>query len=123
MKRLRLETMTVEALVAHFAELGVLQHQAELLGDDSAFNRLYDKIDRVKTELKNRDGDRRSALLQLYDHPNMQVRLNAAKWTLAVAPEAAREALEAIAASHQYPQAGDAGMSLFAIDEGIFKPS
>jgi len=123
MKRLRLETMTVDALVEHFAEFGVLQHQAELLGDDAAFNRLYDKIDRVKTELKNRDGDQRTALLRLYDHPNMQVRLNAAKWTLAVAPEAAREALEAIAASHHYPQAGDAGMSLFAIDEGIFKPS
>ena len=52
----------------------------------------------------------------------MQVRLNAAKLTLAVAPKAAREALEAIASSHHYPQAGDAGMTLFALDDGIFEP-
>jgi hypothetical protein len=123
MKPGRLENMTVEALVEYFAELGVEQHRAELLGDDSAFNRLYDKVDRVRNELKSRDGDQRAALLQLYNHPNMQVRLNAATSTLAVAPEVARKALEAIAASHHYPQAGDAGMTLFALDDGIFKPT
>lgn len=123
MTRVRLESMTVDALVELFAELGVDQHRAELLGDDSAFNRLYDKIDRIKSELKTRDGDQRTALLQLYEHPNMQVRLNAATSTLAVAPVAARQALEAIAASHHYPQAGDAGMTLFALDDGIFEPT
>lgn len=123
MKRVGLANMTVDALVEQFAELGVLQHRAELLGDDSAFNRLYDRIDRVKNELKSRDGDQRIALLQLYEHPNMQVRLNAATSTLAVAPAVAREALEAIAASHHYPQAGDAGMTLFALDDGIFEPT
>ena len=52
----------------------------------------------------------------------MQVRLNAAKSTLAVAPEAARQELRAIADSREYPQA-DAGMCLGNLDEGIFKPT
>jgi hypothetical protein len=63
------------------------------------------------------------ALDSLFEHPNMQVRLNAAKATLAVAPKAARQALEAIAASRHHPQAGDAGMSLWNLDEGVFKPT
>lgn len=53
----------------------------------------------------------------------MQVRLKAAKNTLAVAPQAARETLEAIANSHEFPQAGEAGMSLWNLDQGVFKPT
>jgi hypothetical protein len=123
MKHASLQDMSVDSLVERFAELGERQYRAELLGDHSAFNRHYDEIDKVRNELKGRDGDQRTALLSLYEHPNMQVRLNAAKLTLAVAPKAAREALEAIEASHHYPQAGDAGMTLFALDDGIFQPT
>src|SRR5262249_46404110 len=68
-------------------------------------------------------GDQRRALLPLYDHPNAQVRLKAVKATLAVAPERARRMLEIIADSREYPQAGDAGMTIDALDQGIFKPT
>ena len=47
----------------------------------------------VANELKARDGDQRTALMTLYDYPNMQVRLKAAIHTLAVAPTAARQQL------------------------------
>jgi hypothetical protein len=77
----------------------------------------------IKDELKMRHGDQRRELLSLYDHPNVQVRLNAAKVTLAVAPEPAREVLQAISDSLEYPQAGDAGMSLWNLEQGIFKPT
>jgi hypothetical protein len=40
-------------------------------------------------ELKARDSDQRTALMTLYDYPNMQVRLKAAIHALAVAPTAA----------------------------------
>jgi len=50
-------------------------------------------------------------------------RLNSMKATLALAPDAARRALEALAASREFPQAGDAGMSLINLDRGIFKPT
>ena len=38
----------------------------------------------------------RLALLRLFDHQNMQVRLQAAKWSLGVAPKAARHVIEEI---------------------------
>lgn len=77
----------------------------------------------MEAELKARNGDQRRALLELYDHPNAQVRLKATKATLAVAPEAARHMLETIAASNDFPQAGEAGMSIRNLDAGIFKPT
>jgi hypothetical protein len=77
----------------------------------------------VVDELRVRKGDQRRALLALYDHPSVQVRLKAAKATLAVAPLEARAALEAIRASNWQPQALDAGMSLRNLDNGVFKPT
>jgi len=58
----------------------------------------------------------------LYGYPNMQVRLNAAKATLAVAPQAARQVVEAVAESTWPPQCYDARMCLAALDDGVFKP-
>ena len=87
------------------------------------FNRLYGQMDAVKKELKSRPGDQRRALLTLYDHPNIQVRLTAAEGTLAVAPEAARGLLQSIKDSREYPQAADAGMTFWDLDRGIFKPT
>jgi Domain of unknown function (DUF2019) len=82
----------------------------------------FDEMVAIEDELKTRDGDQRRELLSLYNHPNAQVRLNAIKATLAVAPEIARQALQAIADSREYPQAGDAGMSLWNLEQGIFEP-
>ncbi|MGH6840677.1 MAG: DUF2019 domain-containing protein, partial [Methylocella sp.] len=62
------------------------------------------------------------ALLRLFDHPNMQVRLKAAKRTLGVAPEEARQVIESISESNWFPQAGEAGMTLSNLDSGFFKP-
>jgi hypothetical protein len=67
------------------------------------FNRLFDQTEAVETELKTRDGDQRRMLLRLYNHRNIQVRLKAAKATLAVAPDAARRKIQEIADSREYP--------------------
>jgi hypothetical protein len=77
---------------------------------------------KIVKELKARPGDQRRALLPLFEHPNMQVRLKAAKATLAIAPKEARQMLESIAASTWQPQAGDAGMSLENLDCGVYVP-
>jgi hypothetical protein len=76
----------------------------------------------VDEELRARGREARLALLTLYDHPNMQVRVKAAIKTLGVAPEAARKVLEAIRASKWQPQAMDAGMILRGLDDGEYKP-
>jgi cytochrome c oxidase assembly protein Cox11 len=121
--RINVSKMTVEQLVDCFAAIALDQAEAILMDDNAKFNRLFWQMEAVEGQLKARIGDQRRALLQLYDHPNAQVRLTAAKATLAVAPEAARRLLRALVDSKEFPQAGDAGMSLVNLDRGIFKPT
>ena len=123
MSRTYFQHMTVDQLVARYISIGVDQDKALLRNEIAKFNRLFDEMDAIENELKGRNGDERRTLLNLYHHPNAQVRLNAAKATLAVAPEPARRKLQTMADSREYPQAGDAGMTLYALDRGIFKPS
>ena len=123
MKSIDLQKMSVPELVERFAALGVGQFNAELHSDIAKENSLLFQMRDVTEELKRRPGDQRSALLPLFDHPNVQVRLMAAKLTLAVAPAAARQMLQDISDSKKYPQAMDAGMSLWNLDQGVFKPT
>lgn len=123
MNRSSLRRMTVEQLVERFISITLDQDQALLHDELAKFNRLFEQMEAVKEELKGRPGDQRRALLPLYDHPNMQVRLKAAKAPLAVVPEAARQMLQAIADSGWFPQAGEAGMSLWNLERGVYKPT
>jgi hypothetical protein len=123
MKKPDLHDMSVDQLVERFTAITLDQDKALLRNEIARFNRLFDQMEAVKQELKGRAGDQRRALLPLYDHPNAQVRLKAVKASLAVAPEAALRMLKAIAESREYPQAGEAGMSLYNLERGIFKPT
>lgn len=122
MRKPDLHGMATPDLVALFAKVTVGQDEALLGNQIAKFNRLFGVMTEIADELKSRDGDQRSALLSLFGYPNMQVRLQAAKLTLAVAPVEARRLLEAIASSKWFPQAGDAGMCLSFLDDGTFKP-
>jgi hypothetical protein len=121
--KLRLADMSNEALVHRFTEICVEQDKAELEDKISKFNKLFKQQLEIEAELRNRGLEARLNLLKLYEHPNMQVKLQAAKATLAVAPKEARRMIESIAESPWMPQAGDAGMCLWALDEGISKPT
>lgn len=123
MKPTKLHEMSVSELMSRFEQIALEQHRALLMDETAKYNMLYDQMDAVKRELKSRPGDQRRALLTLYDHPNGQVRLKAAIGTLAVAPEAARESLQSVADSREYPEAAEAGMTLWDLDSGIFKPT
>jgi ParB-like chromosome segregation protein Spo0J len=123
MKRAKLRDLTVNELVHMFADVAVQQDLASLREEIALVNRLFMQMQEVKEELKRRDGDQRGALLRLYDHPNAQVRLTAAKATLAVAPAAARQALQVLRQSKEYPHSADAGMCIWALEQGIFKPT
>jgi hypothetical protein len=123
MKRIVLDEMAAKDLVELFARIVVAQDQALLGRERAKFNRLFDQMMDVTNELKGREGDQRRLLVDLYSFPNMQVRVQAAKLTLAVAPVEARQQLEAIAATHWFPQAGDAGMCLSFLDDGTFRPT
>lgn len=114
--------MTVDELVERFAEIGVAQDEADLMDEIGKYNKLYRQMDDVDQELKRRGATARLALLRLYNHLNIQVRLKAAIRTLAVAPDAARRALQQIEEAACYPQAADASMILDDFDNGSFKP-
>jgi hypothetical protein len=121
MKTASLSQLTVEDLVQQFMDIGLEQDRAIKDDNTRKYNALFDRMVAVVDELRARPGDQGRALATLLDHPNLQVRLNAAKVTLAVEPDAARRALEGIRATQWQPQAGDAGMSLWNLDRG-FKP-
>ena len=103
--------MTVEQLVDEFVKVCLAQNMALLDEDVSRLNGLIDEMRLIVETLKYRPGDQRTALLALYEHPNAEVRLKAVKNSLAVEPVEAMNALQAIADSKEYPQAGGAGMS------------
>ena len=123
MKKINLQTLNIEQLIAHFVEIGLAQEKVLLHDDSAMFSALFCDMRSVVEELKGRDGDQRRALLSLYEHPNLQVRLKAVKNSLALAPEEGRRVLRSIADSHEHPQALEAGMTLWNLDEGIFKPT
>ena len=119
----RLSEMSVQQLVNEFSALAMRQGHALLGNEIPKVNKIFDQLQAVAGELKSRPGDQRTALMRLYDNPDMQVRIKAAKATLAVAPATARAQLEQIEASGVQPQAGEAGMSLWNLDRGVFKPT
>jgi hypothetical protein len=123
MKQDNLQDLTEEELVRRFAAIALDQDRAICTDDNAKYSHLFWEMEAVEEVLKGRAGDQRQALLQLYDHANAQVRLAAAKATLAVASDAARRMLRTIADSNDNPQAGDAGMCLVALERGIFKPT
>ena len=119
----KLEEMSAANLVERFVEITKAQGEALLDDELRKFNRLFQQMRAVLEELKARDGDQRRALLPLYEHPNAQVRLKAAKNTLAVAPNAALKILQDIVSSGEYPQAMEAGMTLWNLENETFKPT
>ncbi|MGP0057846.1 MAG: DUF2019 domain-containing protein [Beijerinckiaceae bacterium] len=118
----KLEQMTNDELVARFAEICIAEDEALFHDQYAKFNRLFEKMSAVGHELQRRGREARLELSKLYDHPNMQVRLKAAKWSLAVAPVEARQVIQQIYDWKLYPQAGEAGMCLSNLDDGTFKP-
>ncbi len=105
MKQAPLSEMTVEQLVDRFTAIALEQDRAVRIDDNTKFKRLFWQMEAVEEELR------------------AQVRMKAAIATLALEPKAARQVLESISDSHDFPQAGDAGMTLVMLDRGIFKPS
>lgn len=117
MTRLDVASLSIEGLLERYAQLSIRQGAA---ADTSLVNRLGDQIYEISKELKRRPNDRGRALMQLFDHPNVQVRLNAARSLMSVFPEEARQQIQAIANSGLYPQSIDAGLYLSSLDGELF---
>lgn len=118
-----LNRLSVADLVGRFTASALAQYHADMDFDMETINKSAKDLMAIAAELKSRPGDRRTALLGLYDHPNTRVRLSAARLSFALAPVRARAVIQEIADSKKFSTALDAGMCLSAIDQGIFKPS
>jgi hypothetical protein len=118
-----MRTMTVEQLIERFVGIALEQDKAITLDDSATFNKLYSRMELVKSELRSRSGDQRRALLPLLEHANAQVRLKAAIALLAIEPIAARETLQNISDNKEYPQMADARGMMRALDEGRYVPT
>jgi hypothetical protein len=124
MKRIDLTALTIEQLFERFAEIGVAQDHALLDGRIAQYNnRLYPQMEAVDTELRARGPGARLALMPLYKHPNVQVRLAVPIRTLGLAPDEAKAQLETISRLKWLPQGPDAGMCRSILDSGVFKPT
>ena len=122
MRPINLTTASVADLVAYFAELGVAEDEAELRSAQATINRLVRRRFAVENELKARAGDQRRQLGRYFNHPNIQVQLNAATATLALLPAEARRKIEEIASWRVGPYDLEAGMRLAALDDGTYIP-
>ena len=123
MKVADLGSMTVTQLVDRFTELCLAQFRAELFDEVAKENRFIRQSIAVADELKKRDGDQRRALVPLFGHPNPQVRLMAAEFTLFVAPTESRQTLQEIWERKEFPQAAYAMGTLRALERGDRKPT
>lgn len=123
MNRKKLASSTEAELVALFREYAIKQESFLLDSNTAAYNRLYDKIEAIDDELKSRGMEARKSLLALLSDENFRVRYAAAVRSLVVDRERALAAIHQIAESHKMPEAGEAGMTLYYLEEGIFKPT
>ena len=122
MNQLVLTSLTVEQLVDLFAASALGQDDAMMARQYDLYNQLFDDLEGIRIELRSRPGDARHALLPLLGHDNPQVRLKAAIFVLAIAPEAGRRALQTIVDHEGYPHRGRAWGILDSLDKGQFVP-
>jgi hypothetical protein len=116
MKGPNITAMTADELVERFVAIAVAQDEAIFDEDNAKYKRLYNQMKAIIKELRSRPGDQRGALLPLYTHPNVQVRLMAALDTLDIAAPAARSVLQGIVDFRRYPQAADALAAIWRLD-------
>ncbi len=94
----------VDEMLQRFIELSLTQHEALLYLEARPYNRAYMKIKKLVEELEARPGDQRHALIELFDHDNPQVRLNAAKHAHPLYPDKAIQIVQSIIDARALPQ-------------------
>lgn len=110
------EAMTDYELVDRFGKLALEQHNALEADDADRYNALLDRMAPIEVELKQRGSLSYGRLQRLLGHPNITVRLEAARRLMDTMPGTARPVLQQIQTSGHFPQVGDAGMLLAHYD-------
>ena len=90
MKTVDLSTQTPAQLAELFCVLAIAKGKANLERRISRYNQLYHKLEAVEKELQARNGNECRQLAKFYNHPDPQVRLDAALTTLGIFPHAGK---------------------------------
>ncbi|MGE0500189.1 MAG: DUF2019 domain-containing protein [Rhizobiaceae bacterium] len=120
MSRHSLSSMISSDLISLFVKLSREQGEAQIDLETRKYNRLFDQVKAIETELRARPDRERMVLHGLLDHPNPKVRMNAAYALLDIAKDDAFAALKSVAESRYYPFNADARGSVEAIEEDDF---
>jgi hypothetical protein len=115
--------LSIEQLVRIYEGVSVEEFDALELGDMPLVRKLFDKLESIDREIRARGVEARRKMLPLPNHRNPQVRINAAKALLAIAPQEARSTLELLASRGPSIQRLDARMCIRHLEEGVFKPT
>jgi hypothetical protein len=118
MTRIKLADASIEQLVEQFIVVAVAEYEALEMDENAKFRRLFRQMTDLMTELRSRPIEQRRALMALFQHPNPQVRYEAAFATSDFAPQAARQVCEIIIERNEYPQAANARRMIGELDEG-----
>ncbi|GGF51231.1 hypothetical protein GCM10011611_67090 [Aliidongia dinghuensis] len=123
MARQHLSKLSDDELVDSFESWALTHGKAVVDGDAPAANRTYKKLDAVNKEFKTRGLEARKQLFKLLDHPEFSVRYYTAKSIFALDPVRARAVIEEVRLRAPDSLKLAAGMTLHALDDGIFKPT
>ena len=122
MKNSKLLDLDSDALVDRFVAVAKQMGMAVLDHETRKANRVFQIMWDIDLVLRSRGKEARLRLVPLLDDKDRFVRYYAAKKLLGLVPDRARVVIEGVANPKFDALSGDAGMCLYALDEGIFKP-
>ena len=118
-----LEELTIDELIARFILIGEKQYPLTLRGEVKKYNLLVENEGKINKELRRRGIEARLELVKLFIHPNIQVRMNAARRSLGIAREPALNVLRQITKEDFGPFRLDAGMAIALVEDGTVNPT
>ena len=120
---MKIDKLTTNELIDHFELLSEQQYSLVLDDDIKKYNLLVDKQTEIDKELRRRGVEARLELTKLFNHPNIQVRLMAARHSMGVAREPALNVLRQIMKEDFGPFRLDAGMTVALVEDGTITPT
>ena len=122
MKTSNYSHLTTPDLIKEFVHLAKTRGLAIVDFETRRANRMFDRMRDIDLILRSRGIEARMSLAPLLADSDRFVRYYAAKYLLGLVPGEARAVIEEIAKYKYDALCGDAGMCLYALDAGIFKP-
>lgn len=115
--------MTASDITLEFEKTCIAQDKFIVHRQSSKYNKSIERLWAMVDELGRRIPDQRSVLRRFYNHPNREVRFQAARHSLAIFPDEARKVLQIISDRDEYPQAANARLALQKLDDGTLIPT